>query len=108
MQLILMKELQTEFPNAKVVREENYIDVLVKTDDAVRLYEIKSDLAPRNVLRLAIGQLLEYAYFYFKGDGRKVALIAVGRNELSEDDETYLAYLRDKVGLTLEYRVVRV
>ena len=108
MQLILMKELQTEFPNAKVVREENYIDVLVKTDDAVRLYEIKSDLAPRNVLRLAIGQLLEYAYFYFKGDGRKVTLIAVGRNELSEDDETYLAYLRDKVGLTLEYRVVRV
>lgn len=108
MQSILMKQLQVEFPTATVVREENYIDVLVKTDDEVRLYEIKSDLAPRTVLRLAIGQLLEYAYFRFKGDGRKVTLIAVGRNQLSEDDDTYLTHLRDSVGLSLEYRVVRV
>ena len=108
MQSILMEQLQAEFPTAKVVREENYIDVLVKTDDEVRLYEIKSDLAPRTVLRLAVGQLLEYAYFRFKGDARKVTLISVGRNQLSEDDQNYLAHLRDSVGLPLEYRVVRV
>lgn len=110
MQSVLMKELRKAFPGGRVVREENFIDVLVETNDEVRLYEIKSDLAPRTVLRLAIGQLLEYSYPYLRsGDGsRRVTLIAVGRNELSDDDAVYLSHLRDRLGLPLEYRVVSV
>jgi hypothetical protein len=108
MQSVLMKELRAEFPHARVVREEDFIDVLVEADHEVRLYEIKSDLAPRTVLRLAIGQLLEYSYFRSNGGGRKVTLVAVGRNELSDDDAAYLAHLRDSVGLPLEYRVARI
>lgn len=110
MQSALMRELQMEFPNGRIVREENFIDVLVETGDEVRLYEIKSDLAPRTVLRLAIGQLLEYSYPYLRssGDARTVTLIAVGRNELSADEATYLAHLREQMGLPLEYRMVRL
>ncbi len=108
MQAVLMGQLQVEFPGTAVVREENFIDVLVKTNSELRLYEIKSDLAPRTVLRLAIGQLLEYSYFQIDSEGRKVTLVAVGRNPLSSDDAAYLAHLRGAVGLPLEYRVVKV
>jgi hypothetical protein len=108
MQRLLLEELQTEFPHGDVVREENFIDVRVRTIDELRLYEIKSDLAPRTVLRLAIGQLLEYAYFQATSEGRRVTLVAVGRNPLSDPDRTYLAHLRDNIGLPLEYRVVHV
>lgn len=108
MQAVLMAELQVEFPGMAVVREENFVDVLVKTNSELRLYEIKSDLAPRTVLRLAIGQLLEYSYFQIDSEGRKVTLVAVGRNPLSSDDAAYLAHLRGTVGLPLEYRVVKV
>ncbi|NLP62100.1 hypothetical protein [Paraburkholderia sacchari] len=108
MQTVLMKQLRAEFPGTAVVREENFIDVMVKTNSELRLYEIKSDLSPRTVLRLAIGQLLEYSYFQIDSEGRKVTLVAVGRNQLSNDDAAYLAHLRDSVGLPLEYRVVTV
>jgi hypothetical protein len=109
-QAALMRELQKEFPNGRVVREENFIDVLVETADEVRLYEIKSDLAPRTVLRTSIGQLLEYSYPYLcsRGNTRSVTLIAVGRNELSNEDAVYLAHLRNQLGLPLEYRAVSV
>ena len=108
MQAILLKELQGEFPGARVVCEENFIDVLVETSSELSLYEIKSDLAPRTVLRLAIGQLLEYSYFQIAGKGRNVTLVAVGRNPLSNEDADYLAHLRETVGLPFEYRAVSV
>jgi hypothetical protein len=108
MQSILMKELKFEFPNARVVREENFIDVLVETSGELRLYEIKSDLSPRTVLRLAIGQLLEYSYFQTVRDGRKVTLVVVGRNPLSSDDAAYLVHLRDTMRLPFEYRTVSI
>lgn len=108
MQSILMNELKSEFPSARVVCEENFIDVLVETSSELRLYEIKSDLAPRTVLRLAIGQLLEYSYFQIVSGGRKVTLVVVGRNSLSSDDAAYLTHLRDAVGLPFEYRAVSV
>ena len=108
MQRILMEELRSEYPEGNVVREENFIDVQVKTLDELRLYEIKSDLCPRTVLRLAIGQLLEYSYFQIRSEGRNVVLVVVGRNPLSDQDKAYLAHLQGSVGLPLEYRVVHV
>lgn len=59
MQKVLLDALKDEFPLARVVCEENFVDVLVETSEERFLYEIKSDLRARTVIRLAIGQLLE-------------------------------------------------
>jgi hypothetical protein len=101
-----MKQLKSEFPGARIVREENHIDVLVETDHELRLYEIKSDLSPLSVLRQAIGQLLEYAYFYPARGQRRLQLVVVGRSSLSADGDVYLQHLQGRFSLPLTYRVV--
>ena len=106
MQATLMRELTEENPGARVVREIDYIDVLVETRDALCLYEIKSDLAPRTVIRLAIGQLLEYAYRLANPKQKRIELVIVGREELSASESGYLEHLRIQHRLPLQYRVV--
>lgn len=106
MQARLMRELVAENPDALVVRERNYIDVLVETPDSLHLYEIKSDLSPSTVLRLAIGQLLEYAFRLPNPHGKRVVLVAVGRAALSAQDHAFLDHLNRRHLVSLEYRVV--
>lgn len=107
MQKQLMEDLRKQFPNARIVREENFIDVLVETETDLYLYEIKSDLSPMAVLRAAIGQLLEYA-FRMKNAQKCIHLIAVGRTPLCAVDENYLKHLQRDYALPLEYFVVRI
>lgn len=106
MQARLMRELQQEFPNRPVLRERACVDVQVETDQERWLFEIKTDLSPRAVLRQALGQLLEYAHFATARDGRKLHLVAVGRTPLAPEDAAYLDRLRTDYGLPLDYRVV--
>jgi len=108
MQTILMAELKSEFPAAQVLREENFVDVLVKTSKELRLYEIKSDLSPLTVIRLAIGQLIEYAYNYLTTDERDIHLTIVGRNPLSKSEAEYLFFLKGRLSFAIEYRVVNI
>lgn len=106
MQAQLMRELQQENPSSQIIREQDYIDVLVETTSEFHLYEIKSDLSPMTVLRLAIGQLLEYAFYLKNPANKRVTLTAVGRSKLSLDDKTFLDHIRQQHSLPLEYRVV--
>jgi hypothetical protein len=108
MQARLMSELITEFHGAKIIREENYIDVLVETKSEIHLYEIKSDLSSRTVVRKALGQLLEYAFANFSESTKGLQLTAVGRRPLSIEDESYLQHLRQNYHLPINYRVVRI
>ncbi|MNL34327.1 hypothetical protein D3C87_1562950 [compost metagenome] len=107
-QAALHEELKIEFPGAKIVFEENFVDVTVTTDLEKILFEIKSDFSTRRVLRLAIGQLLEYAYYWDEPSEKTVRLVAVGRTALSAEDERYLKYLTEKLNLPLEYRQVKL
>ncbi|MNW19684.1 hypothetical protein D3C71_2197850 [compost metagenome] len=59
-------------------------------------------------MRLAIGQLLEYAYYWNELPEKAVRLVAVGRTALSAEDERYLRYLKEKLNLPLEYRQVKL
>lgn len=107
----LLEELKAEYPNTEISCEKDFVDITVETRDERILYEIKSDLVPRTVLRLAIGQLLEYGFYYsaLEADAhRKVRLVAVGRKSLSAPDQAYLECLQQKFNLPLEYRVVTI
>ncbi len=106
MQKVLLDALKHEFPLARVVCEENFVDVLVETSEERILYEIKSDLRARTVIRLAIGQLLEYGFHRTFTDGRSLRLVIVGRSEPDPEDAAYLDGLCNRFGLPLAYRVL--
>ena len=108
MQNLLASQLRREFPLGEVLVESNFIDVMLLTDEERVLYEIKSDLSARAVMRLAIGQLLEYAFRAPVEDKRALRLVIVGRIALNEVDRAYLNYLRTRFELPLEYRVVKL
>lgn len=105
MQAILLEQLRTEAPGARIVCEEDYVDVLLETKDSLTLFEIKTDLVAQYVIRQAIGQLLEYAYRRPRRN-KRIQLVIVGRSSLSREDQAYLTTLRDEFGLPLAYRVV--
>ncbi|RON69682.1 hypothetical protein [Pseudomonas fluorescens] len=105
----LLEELNAEYPNADISCEKDFVDITVETSNERILFEIKSDLVPRTVLRLAVGQLLEYGFYYPPRNvdsDRVTRLVAVGRKALSPADQKYLRYLQQTFNLPLEYRVV--
>lgn len=107
----LLEELKTEYPSAHISCEKDFVDITVTTPGERMLFEIKSDLVPRTVIRLAVGQLLEYGFYYPSQDKqcrRLTRLIAVGRKALSYEDQTYLSCLQQTFNLPLEYRVVAI
>ncbi len=108
MQAVLFEELKNEYPTGRITFEENFVDVAVVTDKEKIFFEIKSDYSVRKVLRLAVGQLLEYAYYWEGLLNKNVRLVAVGRVAPSAEDEQYLAYLTNVLNLPIEYRQVRL
>ncbi|MDB5987005.1 MAG: hypothetical protein JWR16_2058, partial [Nevskia sp.] len=72
------------------------------------LFEIKSDLEPRRVLRLALGQILEYAFHPNHEHVLPIRLVVVGRCPLNFADAKYLQRLQIDFSLPLEYRVIVV
>jgi hypothetical protein len=106
MQETLMAELNTEFPGCKVEREVEFIDIRVETASEILLFEIKSDLEPRTVIRQALGQILEYAFHPAREHVKPVRLFIVGRQKLAKADAAYLDRLRSEFALPIEYRVV--
>ena len=108
MQAQLLIELKSEFPNARILCEEDYVDVSVQTTSELILFEIKSDLEPRTVIRQALGQILEYAYHPNRRHTLPLRLVIVGRMAPSNVDKAYLDRLRTEFALPVSYRVVPV
>lgn len=105
----LLEELKAEYSSADISCEKDFVDITVETPSERILFEIKSDVVPRTVLRLAVGQLLEYGFYYSSQDEdshRVTRLVAVGRKAMSHEDQAYLKCLQQKFNLPLEYRVV--
>lgn len=106
MQERLRHELRIEYPDATVRCEVDGVDVLLETDQERVYFEVKSELCTRRVIREALGQVMEYAYYLPPGDDRDVRLVAVGRSVASDDDLKYLDLLKEKFGIPVEYRRV--
>jgi len=95
MQKQLMLELQKEFPKAEIRREVDFVDVSVRTPQELILFEIKSDLEPRTVIRQALGQILEYAFYPLKSYDVSPRLVMVGRTRLASADQAYVKVLQE-------------
>lgn len=78
----------------------------VQTERELLLFEIKSDLEPKTVIRQALGQILEYAFHPSRHHAPPLKLIIVGQRPPTTEDSEYLDRLQTEFGLPLAYRVV--
>lgn len=77
-------------------------DIIVSLPDGYELFEIKTALAPRDCVREALGQLLEYAYW--PGSPAFNALWIVGPSPIDSETQEHLDGLRNRFGIPLCYR----
>jgi hypothetical protein len=95
---------------AENVAIEYDLDLGVRVDAAVRqgpglaFYELKVAPSIQPCVRLALGQLLEYAHW--PSDVRAAELIVVGEAPPDDDARAYLRLLRDRVTLPVWYRQI--
>ena len=108
MQKLLMHQLRIQFPDAKIRRETECVDVVMLRKSETVLFEIKSDLNPLSVVRQALGQIMEYAFHPSRTHKTPIRLVIVGRHPLGGDDLEYFDSIRRNFSLPVEYLVVRI
>lgn len=108
MQRLLEARLKLRYPGADIAFEEDFIDVKLRTDDKLILYEVKSDLRPLSAIRQALGQLLEYAYHPRRTHDLEPSLVIVGRRPLVGEDKDFFERIRAQFGLPISYEFVEL
>jgi hypothetical protein len=107
MQLLLYDSLVGTYGSDKVGCEGDTssgcpADIIVSLPDGYELFEIKTALAPRDCVREALGQLLEYAYWPGSPDFN--ALWIVGPSPIDSETQEHLDGLRKRFGIPVRYR----
>lgn len=100
-----LENVGTEIPTGS----GTYIDAVAydhNSDYPVRFYEIKTADTVKGCIRQALPQLLEYAYWH--GNFEKIWLVIIGPTFITPEAERYLAMLREKFGLPIEYEHLSV
>lgn len=105
MQAVFVSQLRQEEAAARIVCEEDFVDVTLECQNRRVLFEIKTALVPRDVIRQALSQLLEYRYRRELA-GKALQLVIVGRAAPDPMGEAFLARLRDEFRLPLTYRAL--
>ncbi len=95
------ENVRTEQPSGVGTQK---IDIVVKMKNEYWFYEIKTALTPRECLREAIGQLLEYGFW--PGAQEPTRFIVVGESPIDEDGQEYLRRLRNRFSLPIEYEAI--
>ncbi|GAA5522406.1 hypothetical protein LQ318_11705 [Aliifodinibius salicampi] len=98
-----IKSDKEEVVPESVRRDGRAIDmVYIKGKDAI-LYEIKTYPDIRNVIRKALGQILEYAYWNDPYPDYNLKLVIVGTQTPDYISKNYLKYLRNEFSLPVYY-----
>jgi hypothetical protein len=107
MQRDLYTKLVADHGSDSVATEQRCVsgrpaDVVVQLPDrSVEMYEIKTALSPRDCVRQALGQLLEYAYW--PGGPTCQSVWVVGPSLIDRATESYLSLLRDQFTIPIGY-----
>lgn len=103
LQEALWMHLKKEYGSQNVGYEvDGVVDLAIKREDSFVFYEIKMEATVKHCIRLALGQLLEYAHWPAQNKAHK--LIVIGKFLPDEDDKYYLLFLRKQYGLPLYYQ----
>jgi len=78
-------------------------DVVVQKGKSFDIYEIKTSECPRECIKQALGQLLDYAYYEPHLRDSSSTLWVVGKNEADDSDYEYLDQLKEKHHIPIDY-----
>lgn len=103
MQNAIFELLKTsEYNYKKVFIEKGRVDIKAKTQqDTWHYFELKTD-NPKQSIRKALGQILEYAYFPDTEKAEKLVIVA--DEEPNDNVIKYLEHIRNKFELPISYR----
>jgi hypothetical protein len=97
-----LEKNKKEYDYKYIRKEKNRVDIKAKTNkDAWHYFEIKTD-KPKESIRQALGQIIEYAYYPDVEKAEK--LIIVADEEPNDDIIKYIKHIRNKFNLPITYR----
>ncbi len=102
----LMKTLRDDLPAGVLAKREAQVgryrvDVRLRAPDRTVFIELKPRGTARSVIREALAQLLDYAYW--PTASRCDTLLIVGPTPPGQEDQEYLATLRSRFGMPVHY-----
>jgi hypothetical protein len=86
---------------------QSRIDLCVNLNNKITLYEVKSYPSVLTTIRVALGQLTEYAYYPDPIENLE-EIIIVSHLPIDESDQEYLKVLRNKTGLNIYYQFLDI
>lgn len=108
LQRALYNKLVSEYGEENVSLEHpigtKRIDIVVKKDQDYIFYEVKIGSSAKSCIRQAVGQLLEYAYYY--QSDLNVSLVIAGEHCMDQITSNYLEVLKEKFHLPITYEEV--
>lgn len=100
----LYDQLCSNYGEASVDMERNWIDLLVELEDRLILYEVKPYPFAEDCLKLALGQLMLYAYHAQKNySDKSIELVVAGPNDLTQEEHGMMKFLSEHVDLPICY-----
>lgn len=98
--LLLRRSYKQEYRKVRI--EKNWVDIEAKThNDKYHYYEVKTD-SPKNSIRQALGQIMEYAYWPDVMKAEKLIVVSDGKPD--NDTIRYLKHLRSHFRIPFYYR----
>lgn len=101
LQNALFDYLQKMFGKTAVQYEQDFVDIQLRLNNKVIFFEVKIALTAKSCIRDAFGQLLEYSMY--PSEQRATELIVVGEGAATDDDHSYLKYMRSRFSLPIRY-----
>lgn len=84
----------------------NRIDVVVKNDEELYFYEVKTANSARDCIREAFGQLMDYAFFPNIENAKKIYI--VGESPYDSMCKKYIDFLKEKFYLPIDYMYIQI
>jgi hypothetical protein len=91
-QEVLQNRLAKQYGKENVVLEENYIDIQVKLEREIHIYEVKSSAFASDCIREGLGQIL--SYMQKDDDDRTKLLFIAGQYKPNQDEKDYLNFIK--------------
>ncbi|MCI0549777.1 MAG: hypothetical protein L0287_02350, partial [Anaerolineae bacterium] len=102
---VLFAYLKNYYGEGSVGYENQFVDLVVRANGRTIYYEIKTESTVKKCVRLAIGQLLEYAHF---PNEHRADKLVIGESFPTKDDIQYLEFLRRAYSLPVYYQQYQV
>jgi len=90
------------FGSDNVKMEENFVDIVLTTDDTTELIEVKPYYTATHCIREGLGQLLSYYHKHYS-KRKNVTLTIIGSKEPNADDKKFIKFIQISLNMKFHY-----